>query len=159
MSSLNTSNASRSRQTPDRRYARNNDLKIAFTFIKKPSHIEIYGRALLHMCKMLCKILFFLLKINEYCYNYRSCDANDHKRKDRSIISSLNCSYRISLTGLLHSGQQSQKYCSDFQMWMPEQMYYSQKWMLYYLHYLRYRQMYCRYLWKLLLSPAESLSR
>lgn len=98
MSSLNTSNASRSRQTPDRRYARNNDLKIAFTFIKKPSHIEIYGRALLHMCKMLCKILFFLLKINEYCYNYRSCDANDHKRKDRSIISSLNCSYRIPLT-------------------------------------------------------------
>ena len=50
------------------------------------------------MCKMLCKILFFLLKINEYCYNYRSCDANDHKRKDRSIISSLNCSYRIPLT-------------------------------------------------------------
>ena len=149
MSNLNTSNASRSKQTPDRRYARNNDLKIAFTFIKKPSHIEIYGRALLHMCKMLCKILFFLLKINEYCYNYRSCDANDHKRKDRSIISSLNCSYRISLTVCFTLVSRVRSTVLIFRCGC----------LLYYLHYLRYRQMYCRYLWKLLLPPAESLSR
>ena len=31
-------------------------------------------------------------------------------------------------------------------------MYYSLNRILYYLHYLRYRQMYCRYLWKLLLQ-------